>query len=85
MRQQAEEVSKPAGFTITIDKGGVGKSRLGGAVDGGGPLLKLRSSGGDVAAEPALRRFRSSPLNAARRIRRFRPTQALLDRVGLNT
>jgi hypothetical protein len=37
-----------AGFTITIDKGGVGKSRLSGAVNGGGPLLKLRSSGGDI-------------------------------------
>ena len=37
-----------AGFTITIEKGGVGKSRLLGAVNGGGPLLKLRSSGGDI-------------------------------------
>lgn len=37
-----------AGFTITIEKGGVGKSRLSGAVNGGGPLLKLRSSGGDI-------------------------------------
>jgi hypothetical protein len=37
-----------ADFTITIEKGGVGKSRLVGAVNGGGPLLKLRSSGGDI-------------------------------------
>ena len=36
------------GLTITIDKGGAGKSRLSGAVNGGGPLLKLRSSGGDI-------------------------------------
>ncbi len=37
-----------AGLTITIDKGGVGKSRLVGSVNGGGPRLKLRSSGGDI-------------------------------------
>jgi DUF4097 and DUF4098 domain-containing protein YvlB len=36
------------GLTITIDKGGVGKSRLTGTVNGGGPRLKLRSSGGDI-------------------------------------
>jgi hypothetical protein len=36
------------GFTITIEKGGVGKSKLSGAVNGGGPLLKLRASGGDI-------------------------------------
>ncbi|MSU69282.1 MAG: hypothetical protein EXS39_00595 [Opitutaceae bacterium] len=36
-----------AGLTITIEKGGQGKSRLSGDVNGGGPLLKLRSSGGD--------------------------------------
>lgn len=36
------------GLTITIERGGRGKSRLAGAVNGGGPLLKLRSSGGDV-------------------------------------
>lgn len=57
-------VSKDAGFrldantsggdveaedlTITIEKGGVGKSRLVGEVNGGGPVLKLRSSGGDL-------------------------------------
>lgn len=36
------------GLTITIEKGGAGKSRLVGAVNGGGPLLKLRTSGGDI-------------------------------------
>ena len=37
------------GLTITIEKGGAGRSRLAGQVNGGGPLLKLRSSGGDIA------------------------------------
>ena len=37
-----------AGLTITIDHGGIGKSSLSGAVNGGGPLLKLRTSGGDI-------------------------------------
>ncbi len=37
-----------AGLTITIEKGGAGKSRLVGVVNGGGPLLKLRTSGGDI-------------------------------------
>jgi hypothetical protein len=37
------------GLTLTIDKGGVGKSRLVGSVNGGGPRLKLRSSGGDIS------------------------------------
>ena len=37
------------GLTITITKGGVGKSRLAGSVNGGGPRLKLRSSGGDIS------------------------------------
>lgn len=36
------------GLTITMEKGGAGRSRLAGKVNGGGPLLKLRSSGGDV-------------------------------------
>jgi DUF4097 and DUF4098 domain-containing protein YvlB len=36
------------GLTITIEKGGAGKSKLAGKVNGGGPLLKLRSSGGDI-------------------------------------
>jgi len=37
-----------AGLTITIEKGGSGRSRLAGKVNGGGHLLKLRSSGGDI-------------------------------------
>ena len=36
------------GLTITIERGGIGKSRLHGKVNGGGPLLKLRTSGGDI-------------------------------------
>jgi len=36
------------GLTITIEKGGAGRSRLAGKVNGGGSLLKLRSSGGDI-------------------------------------
>jgi hypothetical protein len=37
-----------SGLTITIDRGGAGKSSLAGLVNGGGPLLKLRSSGGNI-------------------------------------
>jgi DUF4097 and DUF4098 domain-containing protein YvlB len=37
-----------AGVTITIDRGGMGKSTLSGDVNGGGPLLRLRTSGGDI-------------------------------------
>lgn len=40
------------GLTITIEKGGAGRSRLAGKVNGGGPLLKLRSSGGDIDVRP---------------------------------
>jgi len=36
------------GLTITIDKGGIGKSSLSGKVNGGGPLLALGTSGGDI-------------------------------------
>lgn len=36
------------GLTITIERGGVGKSRLAGKVNGGGPQVHLRSSGGDI-------------------------------------
>ena len=36
------------GLTITIEHGGNGKSSLSGDVNGGGPVLKLRSSGGDI-------------------------------------
>jgi hypothetical protein len=39
---------KADGLTIKIDHGGVGKSSLSGDVNGGGPLLELRTSGGDV-------------------------------------
>ena len=39
------------GLTITIDKGGAGRSKLSGRVNGGGPALRLRSSGGDVVIE----------------------------------
>lgn len=39
------------GLTITIDKGGAGRSRLSGKVNGGGPVLKLHTSGGDVVIE----------------------------------
>jgi hypothetical protein len=38
-----------AGLTITIGSGGQGKSHLSGEVNGGGPLLKLHSSGGDIS------------------------------------
>lgn len=37
-----------AGLTITIDRGGMGRSTLAGLVNGGGPVLKLHSSGGDI-------------------------------------
>jgi hypothetical protein len=36
------------GLTITITHGGVGKSDLSGDVNGGGAVLRLRSSGGDI-------------------------------------
>lgn len=36
------------GLTITLEKGGSGKSKLVGVVNGAGPELKLRSSGGDI-------------------------------------
>ncbi len=39
------------GLTITISGGGIGKSKLSGKVNGGGPLLKLHSSGGDIVIE----------------------------------
>jgi DUF4097 and DUF4098 domain-containing protein YvlB len=37
-----------AGLTITIARGGMGKSSLSGDVNGGGPSLTLRSSGGSI-------------------------------------
>ena len=36
------------GLTIAIEKGGLGKSSLSGKVNGGGPLLSLGTSGGDI-------------------------------------
>jgi hypothetical protein len=36
------------GITITMEKSNRSHSRLAGSVNGGGPLLKLRSSGGDI-------------------------------------
>lgn len=36
------------GLTITLDGGGMGKSHLSGKVNGGGPVLKLRTSGGNI-------------------------------------
>jgi hypothetical protein len=37
------------GITMTLDKISTSRTRLAGAVNGGGPLLKLRSSGGSVS------------------------------------
>ena len=37
-----------SGITIRIENGGLGKNRLVGDVNGGGPLLKLRTSGGGI-------------------------------------
>ncbi len=42
-----------AGLTITLEKSNRDRSRLAGAVNGGGPLLKLRSSGGGIAVRVA--------------------------------
>ena len=39
------------GITIAIERGGSGRSRLSGKVNGGGPVLKLRSSGGDIIVQ----------------------------------
>lgn len=39
---------KAPGLTIRLEEGASGKNKLVGAVNGGGPRLKLRSSGGDV-------------------------------------
>jgi hypothetical protein len=36
------------GLTITMENGGTGRSKLAGAVNGGGPTLKLRTSGGSI-------------------------------------
>lgn len=37
------------GLTITLEKSSRGRDQLSGAVNGGGPLLKLRSSGGGIS------------------------------------
>ncbi|MDP3073927.1 MAG: DUF4097 family beta strand repeat-containing protein [Opitutaceae bacterium] len=37
-----------SGLAITLEKSGRDRSRLAGAVNGGGPVLKLRSSGGGI-------------------------------------
>ncbi len=42
---------KAQGITLRIDDGGVGKKKLVGAVNGGGALLKLRTSGGNVSVK----------------------------------
>jgi hypothetical protein len=39
------------GLTITLEHAGKGHDKLVGAVNGGGPLLKLRSSGGSIRVE----------------------------------
>jgi hypothetical protein len=39
------------GLTITIGKGGISRSRLAGVVNGGGPRLKLRTSGGNISVQ----------------------------------
>ena len=43
---------KAAGLTLTIEQGGLGKSKLAGTVNAGGPKLKLRTSGGDIVIRP---------------------------------
>jgi len=40
-----------SGLTITIDSGGMGRSSLSGNVNGGGPQLKMRSSGGNIRVQ----------------------------------
>jgi len=37
------------GLTLTLEKGSRSRGRLAGAVNGGGPLLKLRASGGSIS------------------------------------
>jgi hypothetical protein len=40
------------GLTITLDDGDAGRSHLSGKVNGGGPVLKLWTSGGSIKVEP---------------------------------
>ena len=42
---------RAGGLTLKLADGGVGKSRLAGEVNGGGPQLKLRTSGGNITLE----------------------------------
>lgn len=44
---------KTRNLTVAVESGGEGKSKLVGAVNGGGPLLKLRTSGGDIGVRAA--------------------------------
>ncbi len=44
---------KTRNLTVAVESGGYGKSKLVGAVNGGGPLLKLRTSGGDIGVRAA--------------------------------
>lgn len=39
------------GLTITLENAGKNRSQLKGDINGGGPLLKLRSSGGDISVK----------------------------------
>jgi hypothetical protein len=41
-----------SGLTLTLASGGVGKSKLAGTVNGGGPKIVLRTSGGDIRIRP---------------------------------
>lgn len=43
---------KATGLILTIEEGGLGKTKLSGAVNGGGRQIKLRTSGGDIAIRP---------------------------------
>ncbi len=41
-----------SGLTLTLASGGMGKSKLAGTVNGGGPKLRLRTSGGNIRIQP---------------------------------
>ncbi len=41
--------ARTSGGNITLEKASRGRGRLAGAVNGGGPLLKLRASGGSIS------------------------------------
>ncbi len=40
------------GLTVQLESGGAGRDRLVGAVNGGGPTVRLRSSGGNINVKP---------------------------------